>query len=210
MWITHIAYATMPSQGLAVYCGEAGGERSAAPLLQVILDFALSLENGVKKYDNRVAAEKRRAAKKMKEAEKGKENNKRNVAPPVLSKKMLKGSSLQPHVGVTDKVNKANAASAGGQGRSGDSTAATKEECLQKSDSSSSTDSSAAQNTDPKQALLASIRSRRESLPPKLPPDGVPDRVRHINNTIGRKESRVLLVNRMLSEAPASVKQGEL
>jgi len=45
-----------------MYCGEQD-ERAAAPLLKVLSDFALSLEYGVKKYDNRVAAEKRKAAK---------------------------------------------------------------------------------------------------------------------------------------------------
>jgi hypothetical protein len=66
------------------------------------------------------------------------------------------------------------------------------------------------ENDDPKQALLASIKSRRDSLSPKPTcSDGVPDRVKHINSTMGQKESRILLVNRMLSEAPASVKQGE-
>ena len=81
-------------KGLAGYCGEAGGERSAAPLLQVILDFALSLENGVKKYDKK----RHIAAKKTKEAERGQ-------VPPVLS-------SLQPCVGVTvtDKMKKVNVA----------------------------------------------------------------------------------------------------
>merc|ERR1712194_181209 len=54
-------------KGLTVYCGEEGGERSAAPLLQVLSGFALSLENGVKKYDARVAAEKKKAAKKSQE-----------------------------------------------------------------------------------------------------------------------------------------------
>ncbi len=62
-------------------------------------------------------------------------------------------------------------------------------------------------SSDPKDALLASIKSRRESLPLKPPPDGVAERVNHINNSMGRKESRILLVNRMLSEAPDAVRQ---
>ena len=59
--------------------------------------------------------------------------------------------------------------------------------------------------------LLASIKDRRKSQTAKSAPDAaVSDRVRHINTNTGRKESRVLLVNRMMNEAPDSVKQGKL
>lgn len=61
----------------------------------------------------------------------------------------------------------------------------------------------------PKEALQASIRNRRESLPLKPAPDGVNDRIKHINDNTVRKESRVLMVNRMLKEAPSSVRQGK-
>jgi len=256
-------------QGLAVYCGEQG-ERAATPLLKVLSDFALSLENGVKKYDNRVAAEKRKAAKNKKEAEKqGKENTVKNVAPVATSsRKLLKASSLQPHVGVTFRAKKGN--NTAGQENSNPMSAifnaikdkgshkggpplgpnvprADPKEAMfasiknrkfdgsqnsgtfsdQRSDPKDELFTSiksrkakgprkdwappglAAQTIDPKQALLSSIKSRRETLPANPPTDGVPDRVQHINNTLVRKESRVLLVNRMLSEAPASVKQGE-
>ena len=60
-----------------------------------------------------------------------------------------------------------------------------------------------------KEKLLADIKSRRQSIPSKPPLDGVSDRVKHINNNGERKQSRVLLVNKMLSDAPESVKQGE-
>ena len=194
------------SQGLAVYCGEEGGERSAAPLLQVLSGFALSLENGVKKYDERVAAEMKKAAKKKKEMEKGKENSRRMntvVVPTSSSKKLLRVSSLQPHVGVTVKVKVTTT----GQGEDQINTVMT---TVKDTGDDSSPGSSTNQTSDPKQALLASIKNRRDSLPSKpTPSDGVPDRVKHINKTMGQKESRILLVNRMLSEAPASVKQGE-
>ncbi len=82
--LPHCTHPLVLLQGLAVYCGEDGGERSATPLLQVLADFALSLENGVKKYDKRIKAEKKKAAKKKNEA--GKEN-KQNIAP--ASNKLL-------------------------------------------------------------------------------------------------------------------------
>ena len=129
-------------QGLAVYCGEEGGEHSAAPLLQILSEFAATLERAVKKYDEKIEAEKRKVAKKKKtlgnENEKEKENRQ-------VSRGLLKASSLQPHVGVTDRVKK----------KSADAT--------------------------PKQE----------------------------NASNSGKESRVFLVNRMLSEAPDSVKKGE-
>ena len=211
-----------------MYCGEEGGERAAAPLLQVLSNFALSLENGVKKYDQRVERERKllQSAKKKKgtEKEKGKENR-QNA--PTSSQKLLRASSLQPHVGVTGKVKRPitqnpmnalfNAIKEKGSNKSDTShiptqradpkqalLAAIKDKGSKKSDKSHIP----TQKADPKQALLASIKNRRKSLPSNSPPDGVPDRVKHINNTMGRKESRVLLVNRMLSEAPASVKQG--
>ena len=199
------------AQGLAVYCGEEGGERSAAPLLQVLSGFALSLENGVKKYDERVAAEMKKAAKKKKEMEKGKENSRRMntvVVPTSSSKKLLRVSSLQPHVGGTVKVKVTTT----GQGEDQINAVLTtiKDTGSSQKGDDSSPGSSANQKSDPKQALLASIKNRRDSLPSKpTPSDGVPDRVKHINKTMGQKESRILLVNRMLSEAPASVKQGE-
>lgn len=200
----------LSSQGLAVYCGEEGGERSAASLLQVLSEFALSLENGVKKYDKRIEAEKKKAAKEKKNTEKGKENNRRN--PTLSPKKLLKASCLQPQVGLTDRVKKLNAPNISKKGKDpmkellnaiearGGSEKSTKEVAAETEN----------QTNDPKQALLASIRNRRGSLPSKRPPDGVSDRVKHINTNIVRKESRVMLVHRVLSEAPASVRQGEL
>jgi len=77
-------------QGLAVYCGEEGAERAAAPLLQILCEFSTSLETAMKKYDARVEAEARRAAKLARD--KDKEN--RNASTP---KKNFQ-------VGATDKL----------------------------------------------------------------------------------------------------------
>lgn len=162
----------------------------------MLSSFALSLESGVKKYDQRVEAEKKRAVRKHND--KGKEND-HNINS-VSTTRLLKSSSFQPHVGHLNKGNPMNAI-----------LNAIKDRGAQLSDDSpgiaprvttSSTD-------DSRQALLASIKNRRDSVPNKPPPDGVPDRIHHINNNIARKESRVLLVNRMLAKAPPSVKQGE-
>ena len=196
-------------QGLAVYCGEEGGERSTPALLQVLSSFAQSLECGVKKYDARAEAEKRKAAKI--EKEKGKENMQNTIQPSATIRPpttMLKASSFQPHVGATDKVKVLNAKT---PGQTKDPKKAVlhtiddgglhESDCLPPSENMSG---------NPRQALLASIKNRRDSLPSQRPPDSVPNRIRHIDTNIARKESRVLLVNRMLSEAPTSVKQGEV
>ena len=68
-------YRILLFQGLAIYCGEDGGERSAPALLQVLSEFAISLESGVKKYDRRVELAKKQAAA----AKKQKEQNTRNI-----------------------------------------------------------------------------------------------------------------------------------
>ncbi|KAL9184842.1 hypothetical protein ACHAXT_002619 [Thalassiosira profunda] len=196
-------------KGLAVYCGEGGGERAAAPLLQVLSEFALSLENGIKRYDDRLAAEarKKKAAEKKREGEKGKENNGRNPAPTMASWKLSKASSFQPHVGLTANVNKQSLPFVGQEKADpmNELLNAIKGRGSQKEEASPR--HASPKKVDPKQALLASIKNRRESLPVKPPLDGVPERIQHINKTLQRKESRVLLVNRMLSEAPASVRQ---
>lgn len=211
--------AVRACKGLAVYCGEEGGERSAPALLQVLSNFAQSLESGVKKYDQRVETEKRKAAKS--EKDKGKENMLKNTIQTPL--KMINASTLLPHVGATDKVNVLNTTNGVetvavlGQDprRWIDPKRAALQKIMNVGLSSHLTEplvrsSSAPENSSskPHQALIASIESRRESLPSQHPPtDSVPERIRHIDTNIARKESRVLLVNRMLSEAPASVKQ---
>ena len=145
--------------------------------------------------------EKRKASKK--EKEKGKENRLNDNRPPSM---MLKSSSLQPHIGVTDKVKVMNTKPlVEGKGPTKEVLHPIKSIGLQQSDFTPFCDNT---NTTPRQALLASIKNRNSSLPSQRPADAVSDRLRHIDNNIARKESRVLLVNRMLSEAPASVKQG--
>ena len=194
-------------QGLAVYCGEEGGERSTPALLQVLSSFAQSLESGVKKYDAKVESEKRKAAKK--EKENGKENRQNTIQPSTIRPPttMLKASSFQPHVGATDKVKVLNT-NTPGQAKDPrkavlhtiDNGGLHESDCLPRSENMSG---------NPRQALLASIKGRRDSPPSQRPPDSVSNRLRHTDTNIARKESRVLLVNRMLSEAPASVNQGE-
>ena len=170
--------------------------------MQVLSDFALSLEKGVKKYDRQLELEKKAAKKKKEEAakEKGKENRQNTPS-------LLRASSLQPHVGVTDKVKGLNTPSDQGTDPMNALFNAIKKRGSQKSNNSIPSQLSSQNQMNPKQALLESIKGRRESLPVKSPADGVSDRVRHINDNTGRKESRVLLVNRMLSEAPARVRQ---
>lgn len=198
-------------QGLAVYCGEEGGERSVTPLLQVLSDFALSLENGVKKYDKRVEAEKKKAAKKKAELEKGK--GKENCQ--VRRNAMVAPSSLQPHVHVTNKVRKVATANRGRDSMSA-VLAAVKERAASQPGNGAAMSSSSTNkksSVGPQQALLGatSVFGAQTSAPPSEPPapDKFSDRVNHTKKETGRKESRVLLVNRMLSEAPANVKQGE-
>jgi hypothetical protein len=47
---------------LSKYCGESGGERASASLLGVLSEFAVLLDQAVKKHDEKVEAEARRAA----------------------------------------------------------------------------------------------------------------------------------------------------
>ncbi|KAL3786593.1 hypothetical protein HJC23_008189 [Cyclotella cryptica] len=166
-------------KGLAVYCGEEGGERAAAPLLQILCDFASSLENAVKKYDARVEAEKRKAVKLAKD--KGKENQAKPTP-----RKLLKASSFQPHVGVTEKV---KARSSSKHENSLDARQALFDAIKDNASNKPKrrTVKPARETNSTKQALLADIKSGKK--PSEL------------------KESRILLVNRMLSEAPASVKR---
>ena len=119
--------------------------------MQILCEFASSLEIAVKKYDEKIEAQKRKEAtmkkkklekQKQNEKEKGKENTLNS-----LPKSSLKLSSLQPHVGVTSRVVKA------------------------------------------KPPNKLSKQQRAEA---------------------SEKISRVLLVNRMLSEAPSKVKEGKL
>lgn len=141
-----------------MYCGEEGGERSAGPLLQIICEFATSLESAIKKYDEKKEAERRKLERlkkseagtrkqneKEKEEYKEKENQSRT-----LPKKSLRLSSMQPHVGVTDRFRKT------------------------------------ATETTTKTAATTKVEKVEKS----------------------EKESRVFLVNRMLSEAPDEVKKG--
>jgi FtsZ-interacting cell division protein ZipA len=165
-----------------LYCGEGGGERAAAPLLQIIYEFATSLETAMKKYDARVEAEAKRAARLAKD--KDKEN--RIKATPT-SGKPLKASAFQPHVGVTDKL---KARSPLRQESSHDARQALFN-AIKSNDNKPKrrTFKPRKETNSTKQALLKDIKSGKK-----------PSEV---------KESRILLVNKMLQEAPANVKRGE-
>jgi len=210
--------ATRACKGLAVYCGEEGGERAATPLLQVLSNFALSLENGVKKYDGRVAAEKKRLAKKKKEIEKEKEKEnsssrqvRRNTVVAQSSsspKKLLRASSFQPHVGVTKKVRKVTTTKQVIDPMGAVLAAIKGNTPSQKGSDDAMPGSSSANKRidDSQQALLASIKNRGIIGEPPTH-DGVTVRGARSNKKSGRSESRILMVNQMLSEAPANVKQ---
>lgn len=196
---------SITTQGLAVYCGEGGGERAAAPLLQVLSEFASSLESAVKKYDARVEAEKRRAAKLAKGKEK---ENRVNSSP----NRLLKASALQPHVGLADTIKKIDTGTTKpkqevdprqamfeaikNRNKGDGGGAAVVSGGLQSRDKSrrrKSTSSKSEQGgVADRQALFAAIKDGKKP------------------SELSASTSRVLLVNRMLSEAPANVKQGEL
>ncbi|EJK47036.1 hypothetical protein THAOC_34273 [Thalassiosira oceanica] len=222
------------SKGLAIYCGEEGGEGSVSTLLQVLSDFAASLENGVKKYDERIERE-RRAKKKQQDKmpRKNKEKENEPNGPPKSTRQMLKASSLQPHVGLMKNSPRRDAKNEllnaikdqGTERKTRPSSAqenprqaplrrdaknelldAIKDRGTEMTGTERKTRPSSAQEN-PRQALLDSIKRRRDSLPAKPPPDGVNDRVKHINTNLERQESRILLTHRMLNEAPESVRQ---
>ena len=297
------------SKGLAIYCGEEGGEGSVSTLLQVLSDFATSLENGVKKYDERLEREKR--AKKKQQDKKTLFKNKDKENEPNAKK------STRPHVGLKkplghdaknelmDAIKNRGTETTGTESKTRPSSAqenprqaplrrdaknelmdAIKNRGTETTGTESKTRPSSAQenprqaplrrdarnelmdaikdrgteNTgagtelptlsaqenprqaplrrdarselmdaikgrgtetsgtesimrpssaqeNPRKALLDSIKRRRESLPVKPQPDGVNERIKHINNNLQRQESRVLLTHRMLNEAPESVRK---
>ena len=165
-----------------MYCGEGGGERTAAPLLQILCEFALSLEAAMKKYDARVEAEAKRAAKLARE--KDKENRTKATPTP---RKLLRASAFQPHVGVTDKV---RVLSPLRQETSLDAREALFNAIKSKENKPKRrTVKPKKETSTSKQALFADIKSGKK-----------PSEV---------KESRILLVNKMLQEAPANVKRGK-
>lgn len=176
------------SKGLAVYCGEEGGERSASSLLQILAAFASSLEAAVEKYDRRAEAsrQKQDKNKNIPQREKDKENKLNALS---TKQHLLKVSSL------TDKVKIVN-----GQ----DSNFPSSTQAKPRS-SPMSTNSMNLSNSDEssRSVSFAGIKSRNEV------PVGVPNKVRTINTNVQRRESRVLMVNKMLKDAPAKVKEGK-
>lgn len=169
-----------------MYCGEEGGERSASSLLQILASLASSLVAAVEKYDKKAELSKRKKKSVPQKMTKDKENQV-NALP--VKKSMLKASSLQPQVGLTDRV------------KSKTVNGADKPKLSPKK----STRSRASMgNDDSRSAMFAAIKSRNET------PVGVTNKVRTINTNTQRRESRVLMVNKMLKEAPANVRNGKL
>jgi hypothetical protein len=180
------------SKALAVLCGEEGGERSATSLLQILSTFASSLVAAVEKYDKRAEVSKRQKAQNKSAPLKKEKENQVNALP--KKEPLLKASSLQPHVGLTDKVKRANVDS----NTSSSVTAKSRLSPKTRNTLASSNDG------DARSAMFAAIKSRNER------PVGVTNKVRTINTNVQRKESRVLMVNKMLKEAPANVRDGKL
>ena len=85
-----------------MYCGEEGGERSASALLQILSAFASALKAAVEKYDKRAELSKRQKTLNQRAPPKNDKENQVNSMPE--KKQLLKASSLQPHVGLTDRV----------------------------------------------------------------------------------------------------------
>jgi hypothetical protein len=181
-----------PIKGLAVYCGEEGGERSASSLLQILSLFASSLVAAVEKYDKRAEVSKRQKAKNKSVPQKKDKENQVNSLP--KKEPLLKASSLQPHVGLTDRVKRVN------------SDSNTSSSARAKSGLSPKTRNKVASSNDgdARSAMFAAIKSRNEK------PVGVTNKVRTINTNVKRRESRVLMVSKMLKEAPANVRDGKL
>ena len=136
----------------------------------------------MKKYDARLLADAKRAAKLAKE--KNKENHIKTTS--ITPKKLLRASAFQPHVGVTDKVKIRSPLRQ-------ESSLDVREALFNAIKNNESkpkrkTAKPIKEKSKSKQALLADIKSGKK--PSEL------------------KESRILLVNRMLQDAPADVKRG--
>jgi hypothetical protein len=92
---------------LAAYCGEEGGERSASALLQNLSAFSSSLKAAVEKYDKRAELSKRQKTQSKRVPQKNDKENQVNAMPE--EKQLRKASSLQPYVGLTDRVKRVSA-----------------------------------------------------------------------------------------------------
>lgn len=164
----------------------------------------------MKKYDRRVELAKKQAAA----AKKQKEQNTPKKKPQNTPKKpSLRASAFQPHVvgkgTSSDKFKGLNTPADQGTDPMNALFDAIKKKGGSQKNTIPGLPRSPQRQKSQKDKLLADIKSRRQSIPSKPPPDGVSDRVKYINNNGERKQSRVLLVNKMLSDAPESVKQGE-
>ena len=181
------------NKGLAVYCGEEGGERSATSLLQILSAFASSLKAAVEKYDKRAEMARRRNAQNKNIPQKKDKENRVNALP--KKNQLLKASSLQPHVGLTDKVKSVS---------TGPNTSSLAVSKSQRSPKTRQTQTSSSNNGDARSAMFAAIKSRNQK------PVGVTNKVRTINTNVQQRESRISMVHKMLKEAPANVRDGKL
>eukprot|EP00986_Skeletonema_menzelii_P006793 scaffold2578_cov136-Skeletonema_menzelii.AAC.9 len=182
-------------KGLAVYCGEEGGERAATSLLQILSAFASSLKAAVEKYDKRAEISRRRNAQNKNTQQKKDKENQVNAALPKKNQ-LLKASSLQPHVGLLS--DKAKRVSSTGPNTSSLAIPKSPRRSPKKTRHTQTTSSS--NNGDARSAMFAAIKSRNQE------PVGVTNKVRTINTNVQRRESRISMVHKMLKEAPANVR----
>ena len=181
-----------------MYCGEEGGERSASSLLQILSAFASSLKAAVEKYDKRAELSRRQKVQKNKSfPQKKDKENQVNAALPKKNQ-LLKASSLQSHVGLTDKV---KSASSGPDNTSSELATFKPRRSPKKT---RHTQKSSSNDGDARSAMFAEIKSRKRE------PLGVTNKVRTINTNVQQRESRISMVHKMLKEAPANVRDGKL
>ena len=174
------------SQDLAKYCGEEGGERAASKLLQNISDFASELKAAVKKYDKRAELSRRQKARNNKSIpQKVHKENQVNAALPKKNQSLV-ASSLQPHVGLSDKTKSV-------------------------SSGPNNTSSEQATSKSSRRAPMKTSRTQKSSSNDgDARSDRMTNKVRTINTNVQQQESRVSMVHEMLEEAPANVSDGKL
>jgi len=181
-----------------VYCGEEGGERSASVLLQILSAFASSVKAAVEKYDKRVELSKRQKTPTKRVPQKNDKENQVNALPE--RKQLLKASSLQPHVGLTDRVKRVGA----GVDSNTSSLATIAKPRHSPKPKTRHKQTSSSNDGDARSAMFAAIKSRNQE------PLGVANKVRTVDTNVQQRESRIHMVHKMLKEAPSNVKDGKL
>ncbi len=167
-------------------------------MLQILSAFASSLKAAVQKYDKRAELSRRQKAQKNKSIPQKKDKeNQVNAALPKKNQ-MLKASSLQPHVGLTDRVKSVST----GPNNTSSELAIVKPRRSPKK--IRNTQKSSSNDGDARSAMFAAIKSRNQE------PVGVTNKVRTINTNVKQRESRISMVHKMLKEAPPNVRDGKL